>query len=92
MNSFPRAILCGLIRLYQWGLSPALSAVFGPFGFGCRFTPTCSAYMLLAVQQHGALKGTGLGLRRLCRCQPWGGAGDDPVPASPHCGKKTAIQ
>lgn len=46
----------------------------------CRFTPTCSAYALEALARHGAVKGTGLTIRRLCRCHPWGGSGYDPVP------------
>ncbi|MSV86015.1 MAG: membrane protein insertion efficiency factor YidD [Actinobacteria bacterium] len=48
----------------------------------CRFTPSCSTYAAEAVQQHGALRGSVLGLRRLLRCQPWGGQGYDPVPGS----------
>lgn len=46
----------------------------------CRFTPTCSAYAAQAVQRHGPWRGTGLTLRRLSRCHPWGGFGPDPVP------------
>ncbi|MET0149336.1 MAG: membrane protein insertion efficiency factor YidD, partial [Acidimicrobiales bacterium] len=38
----------------------------------CRFFPTCSAYALEAVEVHGALRGTALAARRLCRCHPWG--------------------
>ena len=62
-----------LIKLYQWILSPML----GP---KCRFTPTCSAYALDAVREHGAIKGTALAAGRICRCHPWGGCGHDPVP------------
>lgn len=46
----------------------------------CRFTPSCSAYALEALECHGALRGTGLTARRLLRCHPWGGLGFDPVP------------
>jgi putative membrane protein insertion efficiency factor len=53
--------------------------ICGP-GSGCRFTPTCSAYFLEAVETHGFVRGSWLGLKRLARCQPWGGAGHDPVP------------
>jgi hypothetical protein len=67
------------VRLYRWVISPAKIFVFGPLG-QCRFTPSCSVYALEAVTQHGALKGSWLGLRRMCRCHPWGGCGDDPVP------------
>jgi len=70
-----------LIRAYQWTLSPLLSWLGGPSS-GCRFHPTCSAYFLEAVARHGVLRGSWLGLKRLARCQPWGGQGDDPVPAN----------
>lgn len=62
-----------LIRLYQVCVSPLL----GP---SCRFTPSCSEYTREAVLRHGALKGLGLGLRRLLRCHPWHPGGCDPVP------------
>ena len=69
-----------LIRVYQWTLSPLLSWLGGPTT-GCRFHPNCSTYFLEAVELHGALRGSWLGLKRLARCQPWGGQGEDPVPA-----------
>lgn len=47
---------------------------------GCRFIPSCSSYGTEAVERHGAWHGTGLALRRLLRCGPWGGSGFDPVP------------
>jgi len=46
----------------------------------CRFTPTCSAYGIEAVEAHGALRGSLLTIRRLARCHPWGPFGFDPVP------------
>lgn len=46
----------------------------------CRFTPTCSQYMVEAVLKHGIFKGGWLGIKRICRCHPWGGSGYDPVP------------
>ncbi|MFZ3377238.1 MAG: membrane protein insertion efficiency factor YidD [Chthoniobacterales bacterium] len=67
------------IRLYQCTLSPLLSLIGGP-GSGCRFEPTCSAYFLEAAEAHGLSRGSWLGLKRLARCQPWGGCGRDPVP------------
>lgn len=61
------------VRLYQILLSPLL-------GKNCRFNPTCSNYMLQAVKEWGPLYGIWLGLKRIVRCHPWGGFGDDPVP------------
>lgn len=46
----------------------------------CRYSPSCSQFMIEAVQKHGALKGGWLGIKRLGRCHPWGGHGYDPVP------------
>lgn len=68
-----------LIRGYQLLISPVLHFLAGPAA-GCRFTPTCSEYFLQAVETHGVLRGGWLGLRRLARCNPWGGQGHDPVP------------
>ena len=46
----------------------------------CRFEPSCSAYAVTARRRYGAVKGSWLTVRRLARCQPWGGSGHDPVP------------
>lgn len=46
----------------------------------CRFTPTCSAYMIQAIQKYGIFKGTWKGIQRILRCHPWGGHGHDPLP------------
>ncbi len=67
------SILIGLVRLYQWVLSPILPNA-------CRYQPTCSHYMVEAIKVHGPLYGTWLGLKRISRCHPWGGYGKDPVP------------
>jgi uncharacterized protein len=67
------------IRAYRLVISPAQLFLFGPTG-GCRFTPTCSQFAIQAVQNHGALNGGALAIKRICRCQPWGGCGHDPVP------------
>jgi putative membrane protein insertion efficiency factor len=66
-------IFIGLIKLYQFTLSPFL-------GKQCRFTPTCSQYGIEAIQKHGALKGSWITVKRIVRCNPWGGSGYDPVP------------
>ena len=68
-----------LIRSYQLLISPLLVWLAGP-GAGCRFEPTCSRYLLEAVELHGVVRGTWLGLMRLAKCHPWGGFGVDPVP------------
>lgn len=72
-----------LIRFYQRFISPALKVAFGP-NSGCRYQPTCSHYFLQAVEIHGPLHGSWLGIRRILRCHPWGGFGEDPVPPSKH--------
>ena len=74
-------LLIKLVRAYQIGISPILHKLGGP-GSGCRFVPTCSQYFIEAVQIHGAIKGSWLGIKRIARCQPWGGFGEDPVPQS----------
>lgn len=66
-------ILIGAVRFYQLAISPWTPA-------SCRFTPTCSAYAIGALEEHGALRGAWLALRRIGRCHPWGGFGYDPVP------------
>lgn len=65
--------LIWLIKFYQKFISPLCPGV-------CRFRPTCSQYMIEAIQIHGIFKGLWLGTKRICRCHPWGGHGYDPVP------------
>lgn len=65
------------IRFYRQAVSPWTPP-------SCRFTPTCSAYALEAIDAHGAGKGGWLALRRILRCHPWGGHGHDPVPEAPE--------
>jgi putative membrane protein insertion efficiency factor len=62
-----------LVRAYQLVLSPFA-------GGACRFTPSCSDYAIQAIQEHGAVRGLGLALRRVGRCHPLGSSGFDPVP------------
>jgi len=68
---------CLLIRLYQWCISPWL-------GVRCRFEPTCSHYAVTAIETHGTIKGGWLTIRRLLRCNPFGGMGYDPIPHHHH--------
>jgi uncharacterized protein len=84
MNVAQHAIILG-VRLYRWVISPANTLLFGPLS-RCRFTPSCSAYALEAVARHGALAGSWLALKRIGRCHPWGGCGEDPVPPVPSSG------
>lgn len=67
-------ILVGLIAVYRRFISPMLPR-------SCRYEPTCSAYGLEAIATHGAVRGTGLALRRIARCHPWHPGGIDRVPA-----------
>ena len=82
----PKFLLISAIQVYRAVISPAQTFLFGATG-GCRFTPTCSTYALDAVREHGAMTGTFLATKRLCRCHPWGGCGHDPIPKS---GKRKA--
>lgn len=62
-----------LVRLYQLVLSPLMPAT-------CRFEPTCSSYMIEALQVHGLIRGGYLGIKRILSCHPWGKTGYHPVP------------
>lgn len=58
------------VRFYQRFISPLKPP-------SCRYTPTCSQYMIEAVLQHGLIKGVIAGTWRILRCNPWGGYGED---------------
>lgn len=75
--SILRKIAIAPIRFYQRCISPLTPPA-------CRYTPTCSQYTLEAIERHGVLRGTYLGIRRILRCNPWGGHGYDPVPEKFH--------
>src|SRR3954452_20164915 len=70
-----RYVLIQLIRLYQRLLSPLVGKV-------CRFEPSCSAYALICVERHGAVRGTLLSVVRVCKCHPFHPGGYDPPPLS----------
>jgi putative membrane protein insertion efficiency factor len=74
-------ILRIFLKVYKATLSPFLALLTGGPGTGCRFAPTCSEYFVEAVEVHGLMVGTWLGLKRILRCHPWGSSGYDPVPA-----------
>jgi len=88
MNPGRHAIIF-LVRVYQCALSPILRGLLGPAG-ECRFTPSCSHYACDAVRVLGVLKGGALATWRVCRCNPWGGCGDDPVPEAKTPGMESA--
>lgn len=68
-----KKILTALIRFYQKAISPHTKA-------HCKYYPTCSQYGLEAIERFGALKGSGLALWRILRCNPFSSGGYDPVP------------
>jgi uncharacterized protein len=72
--SLPSRALRAVISTYRYVLSPLV-------GMHCRFYPSCSAYGLLAIQQHGAVKGSALTAWRIARCNPWCEGGVDEPPA-----------
>lgn len=74
MTRLPQRLLMLLVQGYRLLLKPWL-------GNACRFEPTCSAYALQALEQHGAVVGTALTVGRVLRCHPWCDGGCDPVPA-----------
>jgi len=65
-------MVMGTLRLYQLCLSPLLPSA-------CRFYPTCSQYMMQAVEKHGVLRGVWMGTKRLAKCHPFHAGGIDPV-------------
>ena len=62
-----------LVRVYQLFLSPLFPA-------SCRYTPTCSAYAVEAIERHGVVRGAWLAAKRIARCHPFRPGGHDPVP------------
>jgi uncharacterized protein len=67
-----RNVILITLRTYKRWVSPLLPSA-------CRFHPTCSEYMMQAVEAHGVVRGVWLGVRRLCRCHPFHEGGFDPV-------------
>lgn len=73
----PRNICVAILRVYRAVISPL-------YGDVCRYYPSCSAYALGSIQQHGVIKGIALGSWRLLRCHPWARGGVDDIPVSQH--------
>lgn len=75
MRSGPAArLLTALLGLYQQLTAGRVSP--------CRHVPGCSTYAIEAIESHGAVRGSRLAARRVCRCHPWGTSGYDPVPVT----------
>jgi putative membrane protein insertion efficiency factor len=66
-------ILLAPIYFYRCCISPLTPP-------SCRFVPSCSEYAVQALKMHGPFRGLWLAIRRILRCNPWGGQGYDPVP------------
>ncbi len=68
-----KKIIVVLIKIYQYILSPII-------GQNCRYFPNCSSYAIIAVERHGSLIGLWMAIKRIVKCNPWGGSGIDEVP------------
>jgi len=74
LNKLLKYIFIAPIKIYQYTLSPML-------GQKCRYQPTCSSYMIGAIEEWGVFKGIWLGTKRILRCHPWSKHPmHDPVP------------
>ena len=73
-----RTIYLVPIFIYRMTFTKLWRLIWPPDGI-CRFTPTCSRYFVDAVYRWGIIKGTAMGLWRICRCNPWSRGGYDPV-------------
>jgi putative membrane protein insertion efficiency factor len=74
-TGLPAQVCIALLRVYRLFISPILPA-------SCRFTPSCSAFAIEAIERHGGRRGVRLAVLRVARCHPWHPGGYDPVPDS----------
>jgi uncharacterized protein len=72
INQIPQQIIIGIVKAFQWLISPIL-------GNHCRFYPTCSQYAITALKKYGMIRGCFLMIKRLLCCHPWHRGGYDPV-------------
>lgn len=72
-----KRLFIGLVKGYKYFISPML-------GNNCRYHPSCSEYAQEALERHGVIKGLGLALWRILRCNPFSKGGIDPVPPNKH--------
>lgn len=77
------SVLAALVRAYRWIPKSAVPR--------CRFSPSCSAYALEALERHGAARGTLLAVRRIGRCHPFHPGGVDPVPDQAGRGAREGV-
>ena len=70
-----KKILIFLLKMYKKTISPVVSAC----GIHCKFYPSCSEYMVQAIEKYGAIKGGLLGFKRLLKCNPFSKGGYDPL-------------
>ena len=68
-----KKVFIKIIKIYQKTISPLL-------GQNCRYHPTCSQYAIEALTLHGVFYGSFLAIKRIIKCNPWGGSGIDNVP------------
>ena len=78
-------LLLAVIRFYRTAISPIRPAT-------CRYTPSCSAYAVEAIERYGAGRGSWLALRRLLRCHPFHAGGHDPVPLPVESAPRTSVE
>jgi uncharacterized protein len=64
-------MMIAMVRFYQRAISPLI-------GSNCRYSPTCSQYMIEAIEKYGIIRGVMKGTWRICRCHPFTKGGYDP--------------